>query len=241
MDWRRHRRISIAGWSVGRIGDAVLIAVLGATVLSLASGCDDKRDAVPIIPPTATTQAMPPATRPTTQELLLAPRKKITLGSFPLTLEVPPTWKLNATGNWVYLEGESPHGDVRIQLTPQGAPLKLDSVLAMDKRARSKAASQPATLLVSPLKPINPPAETVQKMEEREFIRDLPVVREGGKTELVDRVDWAIYVFVPEAGGYNLDVLNFSGLSLKQYEEDKEFLEHIIRSLHYDTTHGALD
>ena len=210
-----------------------------AMILAFIGGCDDRPIIPTTPPPPAATQETPAASRPTTQELQTAPRKRLTLASFPLTLEVPPGWKIESSGSGVWLEGDAPHGDVRILLAPQGATLKLESMNAMDRDARSKAASQPATLEVIPLKAINPPGN-VQKMEKREIIRHLPIMREDNKVEYVDRVEWSVYVFVPQGNGFGVDVLNFSGLSLEQYQADREFLEHIIRSMRYEAVPGAL-
>lgn len=214
---------------------ALALAVAG---LSIFSGCDDKRDtALPLpIPPTHPTTATAP-TRPSTQQLLDAKRKEIVLGSFPLTLEVPPSWKINSEGSGTWLEGETPHGDVRIQLHAQGALMKTTALLAMEKSAREQATTQPDNLEVVPLKSIGGPAK---KMERREVLRNLAVVRDHGVTEHVDRVDWSILIFVPKDDGFDVDELNFSGLALDHYQQDREFIEHIIRTLHYDATGGAL-
>ena len=213
-------------------------AMIAGLLIGALPGCNDKPDVPPVILPEPATKMSLPATRPTTQELQTAARKVIKLGSFPLTMEVPPTWKIEAIGSGVWLEGETPHGDARIQLAAQGASLKLEAVIAMDKGARAKAASQPTSLEVSPLKPLNN-AGTVQKMEKREILRHLPITLENGSVDYVDRVDWSILVFVPQDRGFNIDLLSFSGLSLEQYQQDREFLEHIIRSMQYQSIPGA--
>ncbi len=213
-------------------------AAIAGILIGLSIACDDKRDPVLIgILPTTSPATAPVVLRPTTQQLLEAKRKEIVLGSFPLSLEVPPTWKLTAEGSGTWLEGECPSGDIRIHLFAQGAQIKIAALLAMEKRAREQAATQPETLEVVPLKPIGGPA---RKMERREILRNLAIVRDGGVTEHVDRVDWSIMVFVPKDDGFDVDELNFSGLPLDVYQKDREFIEHILRSLHYDATGGAL-
>ncbi len=213
-------------------------AAIAAAIVGLSIGCDDKRDPVlsGLLPP-ATPATAPVVLRPTTQQLLELKRREIMLGSFPLTLEVPPSWKISSEGSGTWLEGETPHGDVRIQLFAQGAPMKVTALLAMEKRAREQAATQPENLEVLPLKPIGGPAK---KMERREILRHLAIVRDSGAVEHVDRVDWSVMVFVPKDDKFDVDELNFSGLSLEVYQQDREFIEHIIRSLHYDAAGGAL-
>ena len=220
MDWRSRR------W----IGSAVLLA--------LAAGCDDKRD-VPVIPPTppATQPSTAAASRPTTKDLLEGPRKPLLLGAFKLVMEVPTSWNLNAVGSATWLEGDAPHGEVRIQLAVQGAPLKAESITALEKKTREEALAHPDDLELVALRNIG---GTAKKMERREIMRDLTVTREDGRKDHIDRVDWSVMVFVPEQQQFNLEVLNFSGLSLQQYQEDREFLERILRTLHYDAANGAL-
>jgi hypothetical protein len=227
--------------TVGRLTAAIAVASL----LALGWACDSKKDAPPPGPPatvpTLTTQpaagAAPAATRPTTQELISAPRKSLVLGGFPLRLDVPPGWKLTTVGTATYLEGEAPHGEVRIQLVPQGQYYKPDTVAAMEKQARAQAAADPENVQVIPLRGIGGTA----KMMERREIQHLTVRRDDGKDEKVDRMEWMLRVFVPQEPDYGVDVLSFTGLSVEQYKQDKEFLEGVLKTLRYDASGGALD
>jgi len=234
MDRVTSRQLKMTRQIRGWISSATIVAALAG----LCIGCDDKRDPVlsGLIPPTVPATA-PVVLRPSTQQLLESKRKEIMLGAFPLTLEVPPSWKLSSEGSGTWLEGETPHGDIRIQLFAQGAPMKVTALLAMEKRAREQAATQPENLEIVPLKPIGGPA---RKMERREILRHLAIVRDGGVVEHVDRVDWSVMVFVPKEDKLDVDELNFSGLSLDVYQQDREFIEHILRSLRYDAAGGAL-
>jgi hypothetical protein len=218
-------------WHIGAI--AIMVW------LGMGAGCEERPVILPATPPPATTQAA--STRPTTQQLLTAKRKKLSLGTIEstnLSIEVPPSWQLNSGTNSTWIEGETPHGDVRIQVAMQGAPLKEASITAMEQRARAQATSQPASLEVVPMRKIGGGA---RKMERREFLRGLEVPRENGEVEKVDRVDWTVYLFVPQVNGYQVVTLNFSGLSIQQDKEDREFLDHILRTIRYDAAGGALD
>jgi hypothetical protein len=213
-------------------------AVFLVGILCVPPGCDDKRDAIPqVSDPPATTQSAA-ASRPTTQQLLEATRKKQKIGGnlIQLTLDVPPTWHLTTVGGSTWIEGEAPHGDVRIQIAPHGEILKAEAIAAMERSARSHAATQPESLEIVPRRDIGGMAA---KMERREIIRNLAIPRENGAIEHADRVDWTIDAFIPQDNAFHIVTLNFSGLSLKQYNDDKEFLEYIIRSLHYDAADGA--
>jgi len=46
---------------------------------------------------------------------------------------------------------------------------------------------------------------------------------------------------VPQAMNYTLDLLHFMALTNDQYQQDKDFLEKILATLHYDAAKGLLD
>src|SRR5205085_4228595 len=125
------------------------------------------------IPPTSPpTQPAAAVTRPTTQELLNGTRKSLVLGNFKLTMEVPPSWKLETVVSTTWLAGETPNGDVRMQLAVQGAALKSGAITAMEKRAREEAAKNANTLEVIPFHNIG---GTARKMERREVLHNLEI------------------------------------------------------------------
>jgi hypothetical protein len=232
ISWQEH---SMESSNIRRKVAWALVIGWGA----LGLGCDERPVILPANPPPAATSQA--ATRPTTQQLLTAKRKKLSLGTIEstnLSMEVPPSWQLNSGASSTWIEGETPHGDVRIQVAMQGAPLKEAAVTAMEQRARAQATSQPTTLEVVPMRNIGGGAK---KMERREFLRGLEIPRGNNEVEKVDRVDWTAYLFVPQVNGYQVVTLNFSGLSIQQDKEDREFLDHILRSIRYDAAGGALD
>lgn len=230
----------IHGWRSAKPLPAVSLA---ASMLLIAIACDDKRDLPPNLPtePPASQpgqSTVPP--RPTTLQLLEAPRRHLNLTGdrMGLTIDVPPSWHLNTIGTSTYLEGETPRGDVRIQIIMKGIPLKDDTIRAMERIARQHATTQPEEYAFTPLRDIGANAKVLQ---QRDFLRHIPVTRDKGVREYVDLVDWTIEVFVPSELGYRVIALGFSGLTLDQYQKDREFLEDIIRTLHYDASGGLLD
>src|ERR1700733_1694871 len=73
----------------------------------------------PPAPPPPAASAAPAAaqpTRPTTQELLNGPYKKLTLPGMPLAVQVPASWKIEVDGPLTYLEGPTPSDNAMIQL-----------------------------------------------------------------------------------------------------------------------------
>ena len=221
-----------------RISNRLSRYFLTVTAASMFLGCDDKRDAIPpvITPPTsapATSEA-----RPTTQALLTEPRQQISLGgsTFKLQIEIPKSWKLTPVGTSSFLEGLTPHGDVMIQVHMLEFPVKENGMLAMERRARATASSQPATLEVSPLRQVG---GTARVMESREILRNISIQRAPDVIEHGNRVDWIVKAFVPLDTDFHVITLTFSGLSLELYQQDREFLDRIIGSIHYDATGGS--
>jgi hypothetical protein len=54
-------------------------------------------------------------------------------------------------------------------------------------------------------------------------------------------MDWTIQVYVPQDQSFALDLLHFAMLPVDLYQQDKDFLEKIVASLHrFDATKGAL-
>ena len=215
--------------------------VLAALALAGVSGCDDKRDAIPKIPPPpATTQAAPVASRPTTETLLYAPRKSLTLGGgrAPLLIDVPPSWSLTTVGTGTTLDGETPNSEVHIQVLMQPLPLKENAVQAMEKRVTATAATRPSEYeKIVPLRKIGGSA---RMMETRQILRNIAIPRGAGVIEHADRVEWTVNAYVPAGEDFNVITLDFIGLPLDLYNKDREFLERIISSLHYDAAGGAM-
>ena len=124
-----------------------------------AGACDDRSD-VPadlVHPPDEpkTEQTQTSATsRPTTQVLVESPRTTMTLDVLPLTLAVPPHWKITrrSTSNLplVWLEGPAPAGDVQIALKVQEPmiPQKFEQLLLGAGRAEVLSAEQTEAALL---------------------------------------------------------------------------------------------
>jgi hypothetical protein len=171
--------------------------------------------------------------------LLTGPRKRLVLGPLPLVMEVPESWKVEtpAGGTVAWLDGPTPHGHVRIELTSQGTPFNAQSLKLMDEQAKREAATKAANAPeVTPLRSVG---GTARAREQRE-VRPGTVVDEDGKTRKTEVLDWSIEVYVGQDTGYTLDLLHFAMLPLDLYQQDKDFLEHIVSTLRYDATRGLL-
>jgi hypothetical protein len=178
----------------------------------------------------------PVVMRPTTQELLSGERKTSRLSSPVLTMEVPISWKDSATDNAHWIEGPTPKGQVRLQMTSSGTALLEATVNAIEKKAKAEAVKNPDKMTVVPLHPIGGGAKA---MERREVI-SASVPGADGTTTNSTVVDWSIEIFVPSDKQFTLELLHFNNIPVDQYLQDKTFLEGLLRSLRYDAAGGAL-
>src|SRR5438094_2439480 len=97
-------------------------------ILLCACACEDRRSSEAIEQAAAAKakSAEPVNTRPTTQELMSGPKKRIGLPPMPFTANVPVQWKVEslAGGGVVVLTGPTPSGDAQIQLSTRPAAKK---------------------------------------------------------------------------------------------------------------------
>ena len=232
------------------------LAIFAAALLalSLSGGCDD-RSSTTLPPPDPTTAKSLPDDfqRPTTQQIVSAPRKTLELLTFPLTIDVPdlphgsaksPEWKISSTGGdsttSLSVEGPGPSGDVMIQMSPVPGTHKISMIQGMEKSALKEKADHPDTVFFTEARSIGP----VRIIERRtlQHIAARVVEMTNSKTQEVERrnvpasdsVEWSLTLFIPTGKDYTVGTLTFVGLTKEQYDSDKAFLEQLINSLHYE-------
>jgi hypothetical protein len=222
-----------------------LLARHGARILSLLvllSGCDrnsqtsapSKTDSKP-----TSTQPSPDATtattRPTTKALLEDKRKALALGSLPLVMDVPESWNMESpAGSSAWLQGPTPHGQVRIQVTSQGTPFNSSTLNLMDEQMKKEAAASEGKTVVKPLRNIGSGAKAREQLD----LGDGTIFNANGNPTRARIMDWTIEVYVPQDKSYTMDLLHFAMLPADQYQQDKDFLEKIVSSLRYDAATG---
>jgi len=234
---------------LGRASRTLLFGGLLITGIGLGA-CDDRSDvpadlAQPRPDERATEPTQTPATsRPTTQELVASSRTAMTLDVLPLTLQVPPQWKITRRSTsslpLVWLEGPAPAGDVQIALKVQEPmiPPKFEQLL-LGTRREIERASEPNTQLT--IRQLGP-ATIIERrtvgipFEARALDPTGMPLRDPSGVELTRTVTpmrWRISVYAPGEGLMNHYELNFIDLEKPQYDADRKFLEDILSTLRF--------
>lgn len=209
------------------------ICILSAAMSAMTAlvACDEK----PKLPPTSQESAQVTPKPPTTQELLTGARTKLMLTAMPLSVTVPPSWKIDTVSGTtiLLLKGPTPSGEAAIQLSHR-PPTPKDRFAMLIEGATKEAKEK------------NDPREKAElrslgdaKVLERQSVRapaPLTTMDKDGKehTQSVSGMAWTIHVFVPDQSNYDTYELNFFGLTLDQYEADKALLNAIVQSLAYE-------
>ncbi len=181
--------------------------------------------------------ATPP--RPTTQELLEGPRNPIVLDTLPISMLVPPQWKLTRhSGSVVWLEGPTPHSDARIALKSQPS-IPLDQFrMYLKGSRRDQEEEKNATINIRQVGPMH-------IVERRTFLNPVsaPVVDAQGIAQLDQRGDvvmvtstpmrWWINLFIPFEEHVEQYDLSFVVIAKEQFDVDGPFLEKMLQTLRY--------
>jgi hypothetical protein len=206
-------------------------------------GCD-RHPAPPTPPPTASAApASPEPTRPTTQELLEGPYKKLPLPGMPLAVQVPAGWKIEVEGSLTFLEGPTPTGNAMIQLAQRESrsPDQVESLLRGIKREKDQ---HPDTIKRADLREVG----DVKIVEQLSISKPIttPKLDAHGDAQLDEHgnirtltstaAEWKLTVLVPYEKMFSEYELNFIDLTGEQYNVDKDFLQRIVSSLSYENS-----
>lgn len=212
-----------------------------ALVLTAMLGCDKP----PPPPPTVTgddaaadaSTTEPEDRRPKTDEIMSASWRPVQLGNHPLRLQAPPTWESKTIGTAVVLRGPAPNGpppegvtEITVNKPPPFPKEMAKSFEAEQRRAATRPAAAATTAPASATEINAVTAREIGPNRVLDLRRLQPAVG-----NLPPMVDWRLVVFVPAgADTVNTYQLNFIGLTLDQYQKDKELLEKIVNSLEVD-------
>jgi hypothetical protein len=214
-----------------------------ALIVSLAAawvGCD--RSPAPPTNIILNAPATAPA-RPTTQELLTGPQRKMRLPEMPLSIMVPPDWKLEALGPITSLAGPSPFDRATIQLSRRDInTFRPEQIELLASRAKSEMEQNPQQYKKVELRQAGP-MKVIEKLWLSKPIttpqvdrHGLPLVDAQGKEVTITMVPvhWTLTYFVPNEKVYNRHELNVLDLTADQYAVDQRFLEMVLGSVRYE-------
>jgi hypothetical protein len=229
-------------------------AISGAMVAGLGLACDDKNDVPPeVINARQNARNRLPATvpAPTTQELLTGKKKTVVLGAFPLTLEVPLNWALKSSGDpaTITLSGPANSGEITIQLVQPGH-LQGDKLPeTMMAAAKKEQAAKPHPINRLEMRNLGPFKVLEERVIANAFVNGKPAQEVWGDVESTDNatatptvthtilnpqfVKWSFTIFEKSEKGFLVRGLTFPYLRVSEYEQDKQFLEQMMKTLKY--------
>lgn len=207
-----------------------------ALLVLVAYGCDQAP------PPPPDTQPEQRDPHPTTQQFLDMPRERIRLGSYPLTIEVPTTWKFQRLGLVDILQGPIPSGhllagDVQLHITRMPAlPAGQIELLADDTRQ----------LLVrepNRYRHVNVRKDDKLYIIEKRWIDPAKSGTNdvGQPVAIPELFGWELTLYVPRQGNFVPYRLKFVLLTSEQYARDGKLLEPILSSVRYEPALETID
>mgnify|MGYP000689971333 CR=1 FL=1 len=211
-----------------------------ATLMLMACGCDQAPAPPEDISSAAGSKERDP--RPTTQQFVDLPRQRIRLDGYPLSIEVPETWKMQRLGPIDILQGPIPSGhlltgDVQIQVSRMPAVLASQiDILAED--ARQLAQRQP-----NRYKHVEVRKDGALHIIDKRWIEPARSATnpEGRPVEIPELVGWELTIYVPRHGNFVPYRLKFVLLTAEQYARDGKLLEPILSSVRYEPSLETID
>lgn len=230
-------------------------AITGVTLAGIGLACDDKNDIPPeVINARQANRNRLPATvpAPTTQQLLTGKKKTVPLGTFPLTLDVPANWSLQSLGEGssITLSGPANSGEITIQLVQPGVLKGAKMPETMLAAAMKDDAAKPHPINRVEMHELGPLKVLEQRIITNAFVNGKPPAEVWGDVESTDNatatptrthtilnpqlVKWTFTIFEPvDKDSYMVRALTFLSLRVAEYEQDKQFLEQMMKTLKY--------
>lgn len=233
----------------------------GVLAFTLMAGlaCDDKNELPPEVvraQQQQEKQRQAAATKPgpTTQELLTGPKKHLRLAGMPLALDVPTSWNLQSLGDGALITvgGPATSGEINIQLAaPTAQPIAAARIEDIAAKTRKEVEAKPHPINRVDLRPLGPAKVLEQRMISNDFVNgklppevwDEQEIKSERGSESVrvkailnpHMVKWTFTVYVPASQDkVTPRTLTFMGLKLSEYEQDKQFLEQLMKTLTYE-------
>jgi hypothetical protein len=216
-------------------GRCVTLTSLLLLLLGALSACEDRSQVSPEVRQAQQRAEQQGPPRPTTQQLLTGPRKRLALSPIPFSVGVPMSWKIGTPkdGTVTILEGPTPSGDAQIQINLH-PPLTKDKLDIILHGAKKEATEEPKKVQID-VRQLSP---NITVLERRQIGMPGPLLVGPPRQEkeiTATNYKWTITMFVPrEDKQFDQDELNFVALTREQYDQDKELLDGIVKSLQFD-------
>ncbi|HSI33120.1 MAG: hypothetical protein ACAI43_02615 [Phycisphaerae bacterium] len=256
--------------TTNRVKRLAALTLAAGMVIGGLAGCDDSADAPPSAAQAAERRrkeiedlAGKAGPAPTTQELMAGARKRLRLGDFPVSLEVPESWHLKSLGDGmaslISVGGRATSGEIDIQLVTNSSTVPADRLAALAAGAKREIDAKPHPVNRAVMRDLGPIKVLEQRMLSNEFVGGAPAPEVEAVVPIVDEtlaaklppgtkipttravvnphlVTWRITLLIPDAGGkqYKSRALTFQPLKLSEFNQDREFLEKVVASLQYE-------
>jgi hypothetical protein len=214
-----------------------IIAGMVGIVVVVLLGCDQRQQTEapqePADQPASAPTTEPEPTRPTTRQLLDGEQIPLSLKVIPFTITVPKGWKPESLGGVLIIEGPTPAGVARIQITRHASPIPQHSDRLVEGAKKEIEA--------------NPGADNLAEVRKIGEIRALeyrlvgktttsPTIDSAGRkiADTATPMQWKLTAFVPNGKDFDLCELSFIDLKHEQYVIDRELLHKIVAGLAFD-------
>jgi hypothetical protein len=204
-------------------------------------GCERSPAPAPVTLPPPKAAASQPV-RPTTQELLSGAYQKLYLPGTPFSVMAPESWKVQNNGTINFLEGPTPADQIMIKIS-QFDPITAERYTGLVDRLVKEDNPQPAG---TPKKNELRDADRLHIVERISAADPITTMRLGprgtpdtdaqGNPIMITSIPirWNLNIFVPESRAVSWYELNCIGLTLDQYNQDKDLISKVFASLRYD-------
>jgi hypothetical protein len=235
----------------------MMAAGMLAGVLGLGLACDDKNELPPEVIRAQQQQQQQQSAKkagPTTQQLLTGPKKHLRLAGMPFSLDVPTSWDLKslADGALITVTGQATSGEINIQLVAQsGRALPAARINDILVNTRKEVDAKPHPINRVELRDVGPVKVLEQRMISNALVGGKLPPEVWGEDEIRSEktgesikvksilnphlVKWTFTAYLPTGKDeVTPRSLTFMGLKLSEYEQDKEFLEQLMKTLTYE-------
>lgn len=207
-----------------RLSSIVLIAGL-----LLIGGCgEDAPPATPTATPTPATPDVPaPLLRPTTQQIVEAPRKPLQLKVIPITIDAPDLWQVvdikNPAGIATMIQAPIIDDEARVSLSTRD-PMGGETLRNYLNRLKQEDADA---------KKIGG-SVTVRQVGDLRIVDSRRPLGDASQPDTDRGFEWRITIFYPSGIAHDQFAMQFIGLTVASYQINKQLLDEVLQTIRYD-------